>query len=94
MDRHDKEKDRYVLAYVIVGLASPKSVRQTGGLKIPAGVDCSFESEESIEAEFLPFGSLNVFTCSFQLIERSLPILWNIICLTQSLLLIARISLV
>lgn len=55
------------------------------GWKFQPEVDCSFESE-SIEAEFLPFGSLNVFTCSFQLIERSLPLLWNIVCLTQSLL--------
>ena len=37
-------------------LASPKSVRPSGGLEVPAGLDCCLESEGSLEAEFLPFG--------------------------------------
>ena len=94
LKKKKKRKKIYVLAHAIVRVASLKSVRQTGGLKIPAGVDCSFESSGSMEAEFLSFGSLSVFTCSFQLIKRSPPILWNIICLTQSLLLIVELFLV
>ena len=52
MDRHDKEKDKYVLAYAIVGLASPKYVRQIGGLKIPAGVDAVLSLKEAWKQNF------------------------------------------
>lgn len=63
-----------------MGLASPKSVRPSGGLEVPAGLDCCLESEGSLEAEFLPFGrggggggsggggALSVFPYSLQLI--------------------------
>ena len=73
MDRHDKEKDRYVLAYAIVGLASPKYVRQTGGMKIPAGVDAVLSLKEAWKQNFFLLAASMFLLATFNWLKEAHP---------------------